>query len=316
MRPDARRLAVAGWIGAVLVISLGAAGIVTGMDPPPGDGARPDLTRHGDAQVTAALDTIEADLRAMAVDVAALGTQARGALAALNGSDPDTVQAAIDAGDGLVDAIGRRATAIRAALDEVPLLDRPEAAYKVSAGVRERRDRLAGALPAIADLDADWARLTSGSLAAGRLAARLADHDAAVIAAAEQGRAAEYDAALATLDGADTAIAAARVQRDQLAATVDVSTLDRWLDLNAEYDAALRGLYVALRDVDGRVTDDVRDAIAAEQAAKDRLPPDARGLVLIMGDIGRGGMNRAVIAIEEARGALADALDPRPTPAP
>jgi len=45
-----------------------------------------------------------------------------------------------------------------------------------------------------------------------------------------------------------------------------------------------------------------------------RLPPDARGLVLIMSDIGRGGMNDAVITIEEARGKLADALAPAPAP--
>ena len=67
------------------------------------------------------------------------------------------------------------------------------------------------------------------------------------------------------------------------------------------------------------MTDDVRDAIAAERAAKERLPADSRGLILIMAEIGRGGMNHAVIAIEEARGALADgpgARDPAsPSPA-
>jgi hypothetical protein len=65
-----------------------------------------------------------------------------------------------------------------------------------------------------------------------------------------------------------------------------------------------------LRDVGGRVTGSVREAVAAEEAARARLPPDARGMVLIMADIGRGGMNGAVIAIEEARGRLADALEP------
>ena len=52
-----------------------------------------------------------------------------------------------------------------------------------------------------------------------------------------------------------------------------------------------------------------------ERKAKDRLPPDTRGLVLIMAEIGRGGMNGAVIAIEEARGQLSAAvLEPAPSP--
>ena len=51
----------------------------------------------------------------------------------------------------------------------------------------------------------------------------------------------------------------------------------------------------------------------AEREAKDRLPPDSRGLIIIMADIGRGGMNGAVITIEEARGALAAAAEPAST---
>ena len=80
-----------------------------------------------------------------------------------------------------------------------------------------------------------------------------------------------------------------------------MTVLDQWLDRNAAYDRALRDLYTVIPKVGSRVTDAVRKAIAAEQAAKDRLPPDTRGLVVIMAEIGRGGMNGAVIAIEEAR---------------
>jgi hypothetical protein len=39
-------------------------------------------------------------------------------------------------------------------------------------------------------------------------------------------------------------------------------------------------------------------------------------MVLIMADIGRGGMNEAVIAIEEARGQLAEALEPATVASP
>jgi hypothetical protein len=303
-----RLLAAAGWLLAVIVIALGAAGIVTAMDPPPTGDARPELTQRGDAVVTPTLDAIEAEVSLIADDMAALGGQARNALVAVNGADPEGTDAAISAGDLLVERIRSRALSVDQALDAVPLVTTPEGAYEVSSAVRQRYDVLRTATASTAGLDAAWIRLTTGSSAASRLAARLRDHDDAVVAAAEQGRDADYDAAIATLDEADAAIVAARAQRDRLAATVDVTVLDQWLDRNAGYDQALRALYQALRDVGGRVTDDVRTAIEAERAAKDRLPPDARGLIVIMSDIGRGGMNTAIITIEEARGALAEAL--------
>ncbi|MGP1675150.1 MAG: hypothetical protein ACTS8Z_08055, partial [Candidatus Limnocylindrales bacterium] len=80
---------------------------------------------------------------------------------------------------------------------------------------------------------------------------------------------------------------------------------------------ALRTLYVAVRAADGRVNAAVRRAMAAEAAAKTRLPPDTRSLVLIMAEIGRGGMNASAIAIEQAHQDLVEALAPpldQPTP--
>ena len=60
------------------------------------------------------------------------------------------------------------------------------------------------------------------------------------------------------------------------------------------------------------MTDAVRKAIAAEKAARQGLPADSRALIVIIADIGRGGMNGAVIAIEEAKATLTDALEPAP----
>ena len=58
------------------------------------------------------------------------------------------------------------------------------------------------------------------------------------------------------------------------------------------------------------MTSAVRAAMDKEAAAKARLPPDTRGLVLIMSEIGQGGMNAAAIEIEQARGDLDEALAP------
>ena len=91
-----------------------------------------------------------------------------------------------------------------------------------------------------------------------------------------------------------------------------MTVLDQWLDRNADYDKALRALYKIDAKIGSRITDAFRKAKAAaeaaEAAARARLPPDPRGLVVIMAEIGRGGMNGAVIAIEEARGKLIDAI--------
>ena len=117
-----------------------------------------------------------------------------------------------------------------------------------------------------------------------------------------------YEDAIAGLDGADATILAARSLRTQLSNTVDVTVLDEWLDRNAAYDVALRNLYAEYARVGNTVTQALRDAIAAEAEARRQLPPDTRGLVVIMAEIGRGGMNGAVIAIEQARGRLTAAI--------
>ena len=96
--------------------------------------------------------------------------------------------------------------------------------------------------------------------------------------------------------------------RDRLAPTTDVTTLTTWLDRNADYDGALRTLYQSLLDAKGRVTAAVRRAFTAEQKARERLPGDTRGLVVIMAEVAQGGLNQAVISIEEARGELFAAL--------
>ena len=121
--------------------------------------------------------------------------------------------------------------------------------------------------------------------------------------------------ALDHLDDADAAIADAKTMRDRLAATVDVTTLDQWLNRSGDYDVALRALYRAVRNGDG--PDEVRKLMQAEQRAKDRLPPDTRSLVLIMSDIGQGGINAAAIEIEQAHTDLEEGLArPADQPAP
>ena len=305
------------WLAAVVLISLGAAGLVAGMDTPANVESRPWLTARDDVPVTARLDAITADLQVVSDKLDELGIQARGALAALVANDSTVAAKALDAGDALIADIRTRSAAIGTELASTPLIGTPEAEFRLGPAVRDRHARLVAALAETQGLDLAWAGLSTGSASATRLSNLLAAHDQTALAAAAQGRAAEYAKAIVTLDEADKAIADAGHLRDQLARTVDVSTLDEWLDRSHKYDVALRNLYTRLVESKGRVTTAVRVAITEERKARDRLPPDTRGLVLIMAEIGRGGMNNAVIAIEQARGRLADALaPPDASPAP
>jgi hypothetical protein len=165
------------------------------------------------------------------------------------------------------------------------------------------------ALEVTEGLDDAWVDLTTGSLAAARLSRLLADHDRIMGDAILNGREGKYDSAIEKIDEAAAVLTEADTMRVQLANTVDVSTLIEWIRRNRNYEDALRSLYATVVEAGGRQTAAVRDAIAAERSARKELPPDARGLVVIMAEIGRGGLNGAVITIEEARGRLANALE-------
>src|SRR4029079_543379 len=86
------------WLAIIVAIALGAARIVTGIDHAPRTPARPHVHAAGDAEVTPMLDAAQADLSALAGQVEALGSQARGALAALNSLDSAASDAALAAG--------------------------------------------------------------------------------------------------------------------------------------------------------------------------------------------------------------------------
>ena len=312
------------WLVVIVAIALGAAGIVTGMDHPPTaaapSGAPGIVTQFsGDAEVIAHLDAAEADLKTLTDKVDALGEQARAALGALNGTDTTASEAAVAAGDGLVADVVARTAALRSELASVPYVGTPTAGLVVSDDVLARHAALVDALDATDGLDADWARLSEGSVAATKMSGYLAEHDRLIAEAAKQGRLAKYDAAIKLIDQASAQLDAATAERDELMKTVDVTVLDEWIARNRAYDVALKNLYKEIKKVGHRVTNATRKAVKAEADARARLPPDTRGLVIIMADIGRSGMNGAVIDIEEARAKLSDAVDaasPTPTDSP
>lgn len=297
------------WLAVIVVIACGAAGLVAALDHSPGTPARAELTAAGDAEVTQLLDAAQANFAALADQVDALGQEARSALAALNASDAAAGEAAITRGNTLVSDVIARTAALRRDLGVVPYVGTPAAGLTISDAIVSRHATLVAALDATDGLDVAWLRLTSGSIAATRMSALLAEHDRLMGLAADRGVHAKYADAIKLIDQAAAQITAARALRDQLAVTVDVTVLDEWLGRNQDYDVALRKLYVEIAKVSKTITPAARAAVKAEAAARARLPGDTRGLVVIIAEIGRGGMNGAVIAIEGTRAKLADALD-------
>ena len=317
MRTVGRRIVLGVvWVLAVAALAFGSAGIVAGMAHLPGTPARAELTWAGDSAVRPSLDAAAVDLAGIADAVATLGELGRTALTAMVSRDEATLAAATDQGSVLALGIAAESSALRTRLRGLPGLG-PHQELRISAAALAQHAVLVGALDATDDLSSAWARLAAGSLAAARLTALLEGHDPATAAGAEFGRSARYPEALVAIDGALVMLDDATALRDQLANTTDVAILDEWIKRNRTYDEALRHLYELLGASSGRVTPEIRTAIAAEKAARSNLPPDTRGLVVIMAEIARGGLNQAVIAIAPARGRLALALEDAPaTPPP
>ncbi|HEX2755742.1 MAG TPA: hypothetical protein VHM48_09775 [Candidatus Limnocylindrales bacterium] len=296
------------WLLIVAVVSVGGAGLVAAMANQPATPARAELTADGDAAAVAALDGIQVELSDLTKDVERLGELGRGALTALVSSDFATLDSAVADGQGLARAIEARSGQI---LGEVRLLSGtgPNEALVWSPETSQRRDLALAAVNATGGLELAWTRFASGSTVANRLTILLTNHDTTAGKAAATGRDRKYAAALKTLATAQAMLDEVKTLRDALANTVDVNTLTQWIDRNAEYDAALARLYKATIAAKGKITNELKSAFAAERKAHDFLPSNTTGLVIILAEIGRGGLNQAVIGIEETRAKLQAAVD-------
>jgi hypothetical protein len=300
------------WLLIAAVISVGAAGLVAAMAHQPGTPARAELTLDGDLAAAPGLAAAQEQLTELTGDVKQLGELGRGELAALVASDSTTLDSAVTDGETLARSIVIRSGQIREQLALLPGTG-PNEELTWSPDTRAKRDVILQATQTTAGLDVLWLRLALGSLTATRLTKLLVDHDTVAGQAAALGRKAKYAAGLKQLTKADKIIADARALRDALTG-IDVTTLTQWLDRNAEYDLALRRLFEAVIKAKGRVTAQAKQAFIDERRAHDLLPANTSGLVIILAEIGRGGLNQAVIGIEEARGELDAAVDRLATP--
>jgi hypothetical protein len=303
-----RLLVAVAWLAVAVLVALGGAGIVAAMNHVPGTAARAELTWAGDAAAGPAIDDAARELQAVSDAVDELGSLARQALAAVVAGDTDLVNRSIAAGTLQLGAVQQATEGLEAAIAAVPGIG-DDASLRLSPEMQDRHAQLTTTPEITRGLEDDWRVFSGRALDATNLNDLLARHDQETAAAAQAGAVAKYQTAIDQLDVSDATIAETRAVRDRLAATTDVSTLTTWIDRNATYDVALRTLYQALQDSNGELDDTIRAAFKAEQAARDRLPVDTRPLVVIMADVAQGGLNQAVISIEETRGALSEALE-------
>jgi hypothetical protein len=303
-----RVAAIVAWLLIAAVIAIGGAGLIATLANTPATAARPELTTEGDLAAQPGLGAAQAGLTNLATDVDRLGELGRGALTALVSSDFATLDSSVDQGQQLARDIETRSAALRRELMQIPGTGADEA-ITWSPETQRRRDVALQALDSTGGLEAAWIRLAAGATTANRLTQLLADHDRIAGQAAAQGRSAKYAEALKTLAGAQAKLDEAKTLRDALANTVDVSTLTQWIDRNAEYDAALAKLYQATIDANGRITDALKQAAVDERRAHGLLPSNTSGLVIILAEIGRGGLNQAVIGIEQTKAKLQAAVD-------
>jgi hypothetical protein len=300
----------------VAVLSFGSAGIMAGVDHPPGTLARPELTWASDEAIRPGMDLATGNLLATSQDVDRLATLARGAIAAMAARDTATLTTTLAEGRDLAGRVESEAGVIRNRLEALPGFgpDQTLQTLRLSPESIARREAMLAALDTTTGLAASWARVSGGALAANQLTTLLTSHDAVMADAAHQGTSTAYTKALATVAGAQVILDEAATLRDQLANTSDVTTLDRWIAANRGYDAALKALYATLEASHGVVNAAVTKASAAEAVARAQLPPDTRGLVIIVADVGQGGLNQAAISIETARARLNGALATLPLP--
>ena len=314
--PRTLRLALVAilWLLIAAVIAIGGAGLVAATKNEPGTASRAELTAAGDAAASPGLDRAESGLQGLTADVQHLGELGRDGLGALVDSNFGNLDQTVADGQALAASIEDRSAAIRADLTQLPGTG-PNEALTWSPETRRRRDVALAALDATQGLEGGWIKLAAGATTASKLTTLLTDHDTIAGQAATSGRAAKYSAALATLATAEAKLDEAKALRDILSNTIDVTTLTQWIDRNAEYDAALKRLYRATVAAKGRLTDELKAAAIGERRAHDLLPANTSGLVIILAEIARGGLNQAVIGIEQARAQLQAAVDDLAAPA-
>jgi len=306
--PGPARLArTIGWLALAAALAFGGAGIVGQLSHTPGDSRREELTYTADVEMAARLDTITAQLSDVGSLVDGLSGDAKAALEAVTSGDGAALQDALDRGTGRATTADESVAAIRSSLAGLPG-EGPAAAAVYSNATLVRRADLLSALDSVSGLGDLWTSVTAKARDAATLTLAIRNHDAAVAAAAALGVNAQYAAAIDQLRQAQTLLAQIGQLRADIVTSTDQTVLDDWIARHYRYDKALLALYRALNASHGQRNPVVDAAYREENLARQDLPSDNRAIVVIVAEVAQGGLNQAVVAIEDARGRIDQAL--------
>jgi hypothetical protein len=298
------------WVALLVVGALAIAGLVVSLDHPPSGDARPELTGQDAANLAPRLDALRPTLETMAGASAALAAAGRDALGALRAGGAGGLPDALEAGDA---ALARLMAAHAILRDARPaLIAGLDDGARLPATERERVAAIGEAVDGVEAIAAAWQDAEAATLLPAALVEAVAAHAAVVERATAAGRAARYEDAASTLDGAATALDALRDLRDRIAtAGRETGTLDGLVVRLAERDAALRTLYAALAVSDGVRTPEVEVALAAVDATTTALVGADGELATAVGEAGASGITAALLVIDDGRGAIEAALGDR-----
>lgn len=304
-------ISVIAWTMLAIAVSLGSAGIASRLSHPPGGPARAELTWSADSALGVRLDAATASLKDIAANVDRMNDASKAALASVANVDPTELKTNLEKGNGAAVLISQATLALRTSLAGLPG-DGPGAATTFSNPVLVRRAQILAAMDAALSLAQSWNSVTARSLDAARAAGLLNSHNQTIADATALGRAAKYKDAVAKIETAKITLQDITSLRDEIVTGGDVTVLDDWIQINQAFDDALEALYVALDAAHGRNTLNVQDAYRNEQNAFNNLPKDNRAIVVIVAQIAQGGLNQAVIAINDAQGRIEAALAEAP----
>ena len=300
-------LATLAWIALAAVVALGGAGLVGELTHPPGGATREELTYPGDTALALRLDDASIRLRQIATNVDQLSADAKAALEDLASTDSTALQKSLDHGNGIAVILTTATKDLRNSLAGLPG-DEPDAILHFSNATLVRRASILAALDAAGGLATEWQNVTGRSVDAARLTSLLQDHDKTVAAAVTLGLASKFAEAVTMLATAKTQLADVTTLKAEFTIGSEVTVLDAWLAAHSRYDDALIALYHALVLSHGRSNLNVQAAYREEKIARALLPVDNRSLVVIVAEFARGGLNQAVLAIEDASGRIDRAL--------
>jgi hypothetical protein len=296
-----------GWLALAVGLALGGAGLAGQLSHPPGGPNREELTYAADGTLRGQLDELATQLTGISPIVDGLADDARAALTAVAAGDGEALQVAVTRGTNQANLAQSTVAGVRSSLAGLPG-DGHDATAVYANDTLVRRAALLAALDSVGGLGPLWDSVTVRASDAASLIVAIRNHDTTVASAAAQGVQAKYAAALELMTQAGTILDQISELRRQIVAGSDATVLDDWIARNLRHDTALTNLYKALRSSGGQRNPVVDAAYREELLARQDLPKDNREIVVIVAEVAQAGLNQAVIAIDDARGRIDQAL--------